>query len=598
MLINNFAIAIFNVYSEDSIFYYILKGVIIMSSIKKFIGEQAYKYIENSAYNADAIRKALITPQNARAVFSDLTEYQARSLVAEISNSGMIGKVRPTTQEEIKAAFAEAGYTTVIFDDKEAIAECVKYYRPNERICTYNSLDNRMKEYHMLVAIKGNIDEIKPSNYPERDDEYGTSIINVQIARNGSHMSIKNRYNHTVSQCDSTFDNDLNHITMGLQSMVLGYYGFAGLTNENRSHYNNIVNIGGVYLKYHTEKNNIYFGAFVLDGTNGARYTDTSRYYITNGGEDSYYRSPMVLDFHGKTAIDLTGENCKIPLVSRAMREGLLNSGNKEQAETINAVFPNAKKELLQANRKALKYAAEVYGYDFQKPYNVIGILGKFTANSIEKITGSTNALLLLSNNGKMKIVELNSGRFNANEVKKGWYKYNIGTFFRQGDFEETRKSGNAATYIIQQDKQYRRVIKEKQGRTCIYINGRSRYFDEMSETEIAQYELSKRLDLFKANKRKAEAQAIDYTATITTIEKEFATLKTEIITRLVNAEKYEDYDTITDVTNYELCWLVRDISDIKALANTKGFSSPQQAQKSIEKVRATISKMWGKLNK
>ena len=122
-------------------------------------------------------------------------------------------------------------------------------------------------------------------------------------------MSIKNRYNHTVSQCDSTFDNDLNHITMGLQSMVLGYYGFAGITKQNK-YYNNIVNIGDIYLKYHTERNNIYFGDFVLDGINGARFTDAGRYYITKGqGEHYRYKLPMVLDFKNKIAIDLIGNN-------------------------------------------------------------------------------------------------------------------------------------------------------------------------------------------------------------------------------------------------------------------------------------------------
>ena len=229
-----------------------------MSNIKKFIGEYAYKHIENMAYNADALRVALVTPANARAVFSDLSEYEIKSLVADISNSGTIGTVRQTTQEEIKKAFAENGYNTVIFDDEQAIAECKKYYSAGEVICTYNNLKQRMQEYHMLVAIKEDIDKIKRSNNPQREDEYGTSILNIQIAKNGSHMSIKNRYNHTVSQCDATFDNDLNHITMGLQSMVLGYYGFAGITRVNKKHYNNIVNIGEIYLKYHTERVSIH----------------------------------------------------------------------------------------------------------------------------------------------------------------------------------------------------------------------------------------------------------------------------------------------------------------------------------------------------
>ena len=568
-----------------------------MSKIKKFIGEYAYKHIKNMAYDADALRKALVTPTNARAVFSELSEYEIKSLVSDISNSGTIGTVRKTTKEEIKEAFAKGGYTTVIFDDEQAIAECKKYYRKGEVICTYNNLQERMREYHMLVAIKDNIDEIKRSDKPERDDEYGTSILNIQIARNGSHMSIKNRYNHTVSQCDSTFNNDLNHITMGLQSMVLGYYGFAGITKQKR-HYDNIVNIGGIYLKYHTERNNIYFGDFVLDGVNGARFTDAGRYYITNG-QNGYYRDrfPMVLDFKSKVAIDLIGNNGKIPLVTRALKEGLLHSGNKEQAETLNAVFPEAKKELLKANKKALKYIAEVHGYDFQKPYKVTGILGKFTAKSIEKITGSNNALLLIADGNQLHAAKLNYGKFQAKDIKGG-YEYNIGYFYSQGDFEHKRKSGEKALYVIQQDKQYIRTIKEKQGRTCVYFNNRIRCFDEMSDTELAQYELMRRLKTFKANKRKAEVQATDYTTTVKVIEKDFATLKSEIVSRLTNAITYEDYKILSDAINYRLQYLVRNIADFKNKAVTKGFISNEQAQNSINNINLAITQLWERLNK
>lgn len=569
-----------------------------MSKIKKFIGEYAYKYIKNMAYDADALRKALVTPANARAVFSELSEYEIKSLVSDISNSGTIGTVRNTTQEEIKEAFAKGGYTTVIFDDEQAIAECKKYYREDEVICTYNNLRERMREYHMLVAIKDNIDEIKRSDKPERDDEYGTSILNIQIARNGSHMSIKNRYNHTVSQCDNTLNNDLNHITMGLQSMVLGYYGFAGLTKANNRYYKNVVNIGGIYLKYHTEINNIYFGDFVLDGVNGARFTDAGRYYITNG-HNGYYRDrfPMVLDFKNKVAIDLIGNNGKIPLVTRALKEGLLHSGNKEQAETLNAVFPEAKKELLKANKKALKYIAEVHGYDFQKPYKVTGILGKFTAKSIEKITGSNNALLLIADGNQLYAAKLNYGEFQVKDIN-GRYEYDIDYFYSQGDFENKRKSGDRALYVIQQDKQYIRTIKEKQGRKWVYFNNRMRYFDEMSDTELAQYKLMKRLETFKANKRKAEVQATDYTTTVKVIEKDFAALKSEIVSRLINAITYEDYRILSEVINYRLQYLVRDIEDFKNRAVTKDFISNEQAQNLINDINLAIAKSWECLNK
>lgn len=141
-----------------------------MSNLKKFIGEYAYNIIKNMAVDNEKIRKALVTPQNAREVFSELTEFEVRSLCTEISSSVTIGRIRETTQQEIINAFRAAGYDRVIFDDENAIAECRKYYKAGEVICTYNNLKTRMREYHMLVAIKANIDEIKRSERPDRED--------------------------------------------------------------------------------------------------------------------------------------------------------------------------------------------------------------------------------------------------------------------------------------------------------------------------------------------------------------------------------------------------------------------------------------------
>ena len=555
-----------------------------MGNIKKFIGEYAYKHIKNMAYSPEAFRNALLTPTNARAVFSGLSEYEVKSLVAEICNSKTIGVVRNTTKEEIVEAFRKGGYTTVIFDDKQAIEECAKYYRSDETICTYNNLERRMARYHMIVAIKGNIDEIKRSDSPEREDEYGTSIINIQIAKNGSHMSIKNRYNHTVNQCDSTFDNDLNHITMGLQSMVLGYYGFAGITKINSNHYDNIVNIGGIYLKYHIERNNIYFGNFVLDGVNGARFTDSSQYYVTGGTRKCV---PMVLDFKNKVAIDLIdgGFNKKNPLVSRAMREGILNSGNKECAENICATFPEAKKELLQTNKNALKYLAEYYGYDFQKPHKVVGILGKFTANSVEKAIENSKALLLIIYDDEMKAVRLNHGSFEINKIASRC-SYEISKFYYKCSFEEKRKSGKCAVYVIQQDEKYIRKMK--------YYDKLTK--DQQNECEIARLPLKNRLEIYKANKRKAEAQTMDYSADIKKIDNEFTLLKAEAVKRLKFAKEYKDYSLVSDVS-FELIWLIRDIEKLRNNATEKKFNSIKEAQNLINKIYTVISKIWKMFN-
>jgi hypothetical protein len=569
-----------------------------MGNIKKFVGEYAFNMIKNMAIDEEALRKALVTPQNARNVFSELNEFDVKSLCTEISNSGKIGQTRETTQEEIINVFNSIGYDRVIFDDEEKISECKKYYRSREVICTYNDIKSRMREYHMLVAVKSNIDKIERCKNPQRDDEYGTSILNIQIARNGSHMSIKNRYNHTVSQPDSTLNNNLDMLYMGLQSMVLGYYGFASLSSK-KAHYNNIVNIGNIYLKYHTERNNIYYGAFVLDGVNGVRFTDTSRYYVTRGSSDRYYNQPIVLDFQNKKAIDLSqdkaDQNGKTPLLTRALQEGILSSENKTEADTLKATFQNAANELLLSRKKALSYIHDAYGYDFTKPYKITGFLGVFTAKSIEKETGSDTGILLVYSKREMRVCELNNGKFYAKDLRR-MSGYKIDTFHSQGDFETERKSGNTAVYVIQQENQY--IGKSKPEERKSYHCSQSKSELDKSGYDLTEVRaaLSHRLANYKTEKRAKEAAEIDYSQDITEIENSFTELKTEIIADLTNAKTPNDYEKIKNAMSYELVWLVRDIENIKTNASAKSFSSVESAKNKIKEIKNKIVNIKTKL--
>ena len=125
-----------------------------MSSLKKFVGDYAYSYIKNIAVDADKIRKALVTPQNARNVFSGLDEFQIKSICTEISATNTFGTIRETTQEEIIEDFNKAGYDTVIFDDEEKIAEYKK---------EINELVKELKKQNnmTIISITHDIEEAK-----------------------------------------------------------------------------------------------------------------------------------------------------------------------------------------------------------------------------------------------------------------------------------------------------------------------------------------------------------------------------------------------------------------------------------------------------
>lgn len=566
-----------------------------MGNLKKFVGDYAYSYIKNIAIDQEKLRKALVTPQNARNVFSELDEFQIKSICAEISANDTFGTIRETTQEEIIEDFKKAGYDTVIFDDEERIAECKKYYAAGEVICTYNNLSGRMSQYHMLVAIKKDIDKIQRSKTPQREDEYGTSILNIQIAKNGSHMSIKNRYNHTVSECDSTLNNNLDLLVPGLQAKVLGYYNIASL-NKNKNYYKNIVNINGVYLKYVTEVENVYFGNFVLDSKNGVRFADNGRYYV-NTDRDNL----CVLDFHDKKVIKLLNERNQISkgtLLTRAMKENLLHSGNKERINELNIVFDNALKELLQCRRKALQFIADCYGYDFQKPFKVTGLLGKFTANSIQKMTGSYNGILLVCKGTEVRCVELNTGKFEV-KIPRDKYKYSIAKYYTKGDFEENRKSGKLGVFIIQQDAEYKREVKRTSS-SYYYHNNRNgnEIFDKsgcnITETRQA---LRYRLNNYKADKRKREVDSISYEADLKEIKEMFQTLKGKLLVKLSEAKTSQEYSSIENIFNYRFVWMVGDIEKFEVKVTKNNFHTVEEATNSIKNLKEQIAEKIRKID-
>lgn len=567
-----------------------------MGNLKKFVGDYAYSYIKNIAVDQEKLRKALVTPQNARNVFSDLDEFQIKSICAEISANDTFGTIRETTQEEIIEDFKKAGYDTVIFDDEERIAECKKYYAAGEVICTYNNLSGRMSQYHMLVAIKKDIDKIQRSKTPQREDEYGTSILNIQIAKNGSHMSIKNRYNHTVSECDSTLNNNLDLLVPGLQAKVLGYYNIASL-NKNKTYYRSIAKINGVYLKYVTEVENVYFGNFVLDSKNGVRFADNGRYYV-NTDRDNL----CVLDFHDKKVIKLFNERNQIgkgALLTRAMKENLLHSGNKEHIDELNIVFDNALKELLQCRRKALQFLACYYGYDFQKPFRVTGLLGKFTANSIQKMTGSYDGILLVCKGTEVRCVELNTGKFGT-EMPRDKYKYSIAEYYRKSDFEEDRKSGKLGVFIIQQDAKYKREVKRTSSSYYCYSNRSSDEFDKSgcNITEVRQA-LEYRLNTYKADKRKREVDSISYETDLKEIKEMFQTLKEKLLVKLSEAKTSEDYRNIENIFDYHFAWMVNDIEKFENKVTQNNFRTIKEATDNIkslkEQIEVKIKKIDGK---
>ena len=185
--------------------------------------------------------------------------------------------------KSVKELLNEAGYEFYECHSERDIQKFKKYYAPREELCTFNG--GRLNRCYVFFAVKKNVDEIKREDFqnPERQDEYGTSVISIQFTRSGHTLSIKNRYNHRVNNPDATFGNNLENIIPGLTMSFEQEYNLKINQNESKTfdlpEY--IIADDGKFYKYNYEDENIYFCPDNIIINNGVieKY-DTSRYLL------------------------------------------------------------------------------------------------------------------------------------------------------------------------------------------------------------------------------------------------------------------------------------------------------------------------------
>lgn len=122
------------------------------------------------------------------------------------------------TEKTPQQLLENAGY--ILYPEcktEQDIQSYFKYYAYGEELCTF--LGGRLNTCRVWFAIKKDVAKIKRENFtnPQRQDEYGTSVISIQFTKgNSCTLSIKNRYNHKVANPDATFGNNLDNIVPGL----------------------------------------------------------------------------------------------------------------------------------------------------------------------------------------------------------------------------------------------------------------------------------------------------------------------------------------------------------------------------------------------
>ena len=190
----------------------------------------------------------------------------------------------PETDKTPFELLEEAGYILYECHSEEEVQKFRHYYsrlnqgetplynggqpeeRKGEELCTFNG--GRLDDCHVFFAVKKNVDEIKREDFsnPKRQDAYGTSVISIQFSRGRINtLSIKNRYNHTVTNPDATFGNNLENIIPGLTDSFEKHYGFNIEQETNEDGYFLTSDLkyyrgnDGRYYRYNIEMDGVHY---------------------------------------------------------------------------------------------------------------------------------------------------------------------------------------------------------------------------------------------------------------------------------------------------------------------------------------------------
>lgn len=193
---------------------------------------------------------------------------------------------REKTEKTPSELLEEVGYILYECKTEQDIQKFKKYYSNGEELCTFRG--GRLNSCFVFFAVKKNVDSIIRENFsnPAREDEYGTSVISIQFSRaTPNSLSIKNRYNHTVVNCDNTFYNNLENITPGLKASFEDSYGLniREGSNDDFEIKNYTIGDDGKFYKYNYEINNIYYcpnNIIIDNGQVKREYQQSERYIV------------------------------------------------------------------------------------------------------------------------------------------------------------------------------------------------------------------------------------------------------------------------------------------------------------------------------
>ncbi len=245
--------------------------------------------------------------------------------------SGLINLDKEEKQEKVEDPIYllnQAGYNAFVVNTLEEKNSIEKYYfvdkdkRIDERICTLRD-PSRHEFYYIVHAIKDGAENLNRLDFtnPERQDEYGTSVISIQMRKSGGHISIKNRYNHSVSNCDNTFNSNPDNIIEGLADSLQKYFQVSfKIPKQNIP--NGFTYQNGHLYKYESEHNNVYFAK--------DSYLKNGVVHEINKGQQ-VLAAMYLIDLKEKTVKNLVREDDPYAyILTKEMQDRKIQKTNKE----------------------------------------------------------------------------------------------------------------------------------------------------------------------------------------------------------------------------------------------------------------------------
>lgn len=320
----------------------------------------------------------------------------------------------------------DAGYNLYECKTEDDIQSFKKYYSKGEELCTF--IGRRLNTNRVFFAVKKDVDKIRRENFknPEREDEYGTSVISIQFTNDGTNtLSIKNRYNHTVSNPDATFKNNLDNIIKGLTKSFEVHYGIKQ-KYINIEEFKEFVRASdGKYYKYNYERFGIHYcNNNVIIQYGIPKKLEKEKYIIMDN---------FVLNLQNKSFEKLDyGYDCFPDTIKNIKSIEVRKNGNNK-----NIIIKTDKKDIIVEVNKKGEIISYINNNITEINSNFLECNKTLQYLELNNVVSIGNNFLL--NNNVLKSLSIN----NVKTIGNNFIGFSNNTFINQIDFSKLETIGN-----------------------------------------------------------------------------------------------------------------------------------------------------------